>query len=110
MTTDNTKYLFIAYEGKTFSVEEKVFYPLKSPMDFILSIDKTRLLIGDQNSNVVDELEKRMERDDAELWLTGEGIVVTLMSNPGGTKVVILKEKFATDILSFNGIYLNENY
>lgn len=110
MTTDNTKYLLIAYKGKSFSVEELVFYPLKSPMDFILSIDKTSLLIGDQNSNVVDELERRMERDDAELWLTGEGIVVTLMSNPGGTKIVKLKEKFDTDILSFNGIYLNENY
>lgn len=110
MTTDNTKYLLIAYKGKSFSVEEQVFYPLKSPMDFILSIDKTSLLIGDQNSNVVDELERRMERDDAELWLTGEGIVVTLMSNPGGTKIVKLKERFDTDILSFNGIYLNENY
>jgi hypothetical protein len=110
MTTDNTKYLLIAYKGKSFSVEEQVFYPLKSPMDFILSIDKTSILIGDQNSNVVDELERRMERDDAELWLTGEGIVVTLMSNPGGTKIVKLKERFDTDILSFNGIYLNENF
>ena len=110
MTTVNTKYQLIAYEGKSFTVDGQVFYPLKSPMDFILSIDKTRTLLTDHNSNVIGELDRRMECDDAELWLTAEGMVVTLMSNPGGTKIVELKEKFATEILTFNGIYLNENY
>jgi len=110
MTTDNTKYQLIAYEGKSFSVDGQVFYPLKSPLDFILSIDKTRTLLAAQNSSVIGELDSRMERDDAELWLTSDGMVVTLMSNPGGTKIVELKEKFASEILSFNGIYLKENY
>ena len=108
MTIANDQYLTTAYEGKSFTVGEHKFYPLQTPLDFLLSVEKTKLVPGEQDCAVIAELDTRMESEDAELWLTEDGMVVTLMSNFGGTKIVQLNSKFVPDLLSFNGIFINE--
>lgn len=106
--TAASKYIVAHYTGKSFSIEGKLFYPLRAPEAFILSINKTETLKSDVPHEVVAELDQRMEKEDVDLWLTEEGQVVTIMSNAAKTILVNLKHQFVAGILAHNGIYLNE--
>jgi len=107
MTVAN-KFMTAHYTGKPFFVGKQKFYPLQTPDSFLLSITKTELSCSEHSEEIVEVLDKRMEQEDVDLWLTDDGKVVTLMSNAAKSALVNLKHQFVADILSHNGIYLNE--
>lgn len=103
-----SKYITVSYKGIPFFINGKVLYPLQSPVNYLLSTDKTKLLPDEQDQAFISALEARMEIEDVELWLTGSGKVITLMWNFGGASLVALKAKYAAEILSYNEIYFPE--
>lgn len=106
--SDEKEYSFVAYNGKSFSVNGKLFYPLATPLVFLITVDKTEIIKDEQDENLVAALDLRMHLEDEEIWMTEDYEIVIIMSNSMGQKLCKLQHKYKADLLAFNGIFLKD--
>lgn len=96
------------YSGNSFSIDGQNFYPLEAPKGFILTIDKVIDLNTDFACEALARLEEIIDEGCCDMWLSFNGEIVTIMSNADGIRLVKVRNRFKTDILLANSIYLKE--